>query len=157
MISTWHIGSCLDFVIRESPDLLAMGLEQIISLCPFFFFFPVLKIEFPGGSDSKVSAYNAGDLGLIPGLGRSPGEGNGNPLHTPAWKIPWTEQHGRLLLSLGSQRVGHDWVTSLTQRQTALTLHGFYEVWIQSIKGWHEAWQKVRDRRQSGKRWTPAS
>ena len=35
---------------------------------------------FPGGSDSKESACNAGDLGLIPGLGRSPGEGNGNPL-----------------------------------------------------------------------------
>ena len=37
-------------------------------------------IDFPGGSDGKVSAYNVGDLGLIPGLGRSPGEGNGNPL-----------------------------------------------------------------------------
>ena len=36
-------------------------------------------IDFPGGSDSKVSAYNAGDLGSIPGLGRSSGEGNGNP------------------------------------------------------------------------------
>ena len=35
---------------------------------------------FPGGSDGKASACNAGDLGLIPGLGRSPGEGNGNPL-----------------------------------------------------------------------------
>ena len=35
---------------------------------------------FPGGSDSKVSAYNAGDLGSIPGSGRSPGEGNGKPL-----------------------------------------------------------------------------
>ena len=35
---------------------------------------------FPGGSDGKVSAYNAGDLGSIPGSGRSPGEGNGNPL-----------------------------------------------------------------------------
>ena len=35
---------------------------------------------FPGGSDSKESACNAEDLGLIPGLGRSPGEGNGNPL-----------------------------------------------------------------------------
>ena len=34
----------------------------------------------PGGSDSKESACNAGDLGLIPGWGRSPGEGNGNPL-----------------------------------------------------------------------------
>ena len=34
----------------------------------------------PGGSDGKESACNVGDLGLIPGLGRSPGEGNGNPL-----------------------------------------------------------------------------
>ena len=36
--------------------------------------------DFPGGSDSKASVYNAGDPGSIPGLGRSPGEGNGNPL-----------------------------------------------------------------------------
>ena len=35
---------------------------------------------FPGGSDGKVSTYNAGDLGSIPGLGRSPREENGNPL-----------------------------------------------------------------------------
>ena len=35
---------------------------------------------FPGDSDGKVTACNAGDLGSIPGLGRSPGEGNGNPL-----------------------------------------------------------------------------
>ena len=35
---------------------------------------------FPGGSEGKVSAYNAGDPGSIPGSGRSPGEGNGNPL-----------------------------------------------------------------------------
>ena len=34
----------------------------------------------PGGSEGKVSAYNAGDPGSIPGSGRSPGEGNGNPL-----------------------------------------------------------------------------
>ena len=37
-------------------------------------------LGFPGGSEVKASASNAGDLGLIPGLGRSPGEGNGNPL-----------------------------------------------------------------------------
>ena len=37
-------------------------------------------MDFPGGSDSKVSAYNVGDPGSIPRLGRSPGEGNGNPL-----------------------------------------------------------------------------
>ena len=39
-----------------------------------------LVYGFPGGSDDKESAYNAGDLSLIPGLGRSPGEGNGSPL-----------------------------------------------------------------------------
>ena len=38
------------------------------------------EYDFPGGSDGKASVYNAGDLGLIPGSGRSAGEGNGNPL-----------------------------------------------------------------------------
>ena len=37
---------------------------------------------FPGDSDGKASAYNAGDPGSVLGLGRSPGEGNGNPLKT---------------------------------------------------------------------------
>ena len=63
--------------------------------------------DFPGGSDGKVSVYSARDPGSIPGLGRSPGEGNGNPLQYIAWKMPWTEEPGRLQ-SMGSQRVGHD-------------------------------------------------
>ena len=37
-------------------------------------------MDFPGGSEGKASAYNVGDLGSIPRLGRSSGEGNGNPL-----------------------------------------------------------------------------
>ena len=41
-----------------------------------------------GGSDSKESACNAGDLGLIPGLGRLPGEGNGNPLQYSCLENP---------------------------------------------------------------------
>ena len=47
-----------------------------------FKFYPLPNIigGFPGGSDGKASARNVGDLGLTPGLGRSPGEGNGNPL-----------------------------------------------------------------------------
>ena len=55
----------------------------------------------------KASACNAGDLGLIPGLGRSPGEGNGNPLQYSCLDNPmdggawWATVHG-------SQRVGHD-------------------------------------------------
>ena len=39
-----------------------------------------LNRDFPGGSDSKEFTYDAGDMGLIPRSGRSPGEGNGNPL-----------------------------------------------------------------------------
>ena len=43
------------------------------------------------------------DTGSVPGLGRSPGGGNGNPLQYLAWRIPWTEEPGRLQ-SLGLQR-----------------------------------------------------
>ena len=56
--------------------------------------------DFPGGSDGKASAYNAGDPGSIPGLGRSPGEGNGNPLQYSCLKNPmdrgawWATVHG---------------------------------------------------------------
>ena len=45
-----------------------------------FWFIATFYEGFPGGSDGKVSAWNGGDPGSIPGLGRSPGEGNGNPL-----------------------------------------------------------------------------
>ena len=51
---------------------------------------------FLGGSDSKESACNAGNLGSIPGLGRSPGEGNGNPLQYSSLENPWIEEPGRL-------------------------------------------------------------
>ena len=57
-----------------------------------------------GGSDGKASACNAGDSGSIPGLGRSPGEGNATHSSILAWRIPQTEEHGRLQ-SMGSQRV----------------------------------------------------
>ena len=60
----------------------------------------LLGIDFPGGSESKVSACSAGDWGSIPGLGRPPGEGNdnplqysclGNPMDREAW---WATVHG---------------------------------------------------------------
>ena len=47
-----------------------------------------LCLIFLGGSDKKVSAYNSGDLSSIPGLGRSPGEGNGNPLQCSCLENP---------------------------------------------------------------------
>ena len=52
--------------------------------------FSVLIISgFPAGSEVKASAWNSGDLGSIPGSGRSPGEGNGNPLENPMEGGAW--------------------------------------------------------------------
>ena len=48
----------------------------------------LLTRGFPGGSEVKASAYNVGDLGSIPGSGRSPGEGNGNPLQYSCLENP---------------------------------------------------------------------
>ena len=52
------------------------------------FDFLLLYSAFPGDSDGKASAYNAGDPGLIPGSGRSPGEGNGNLLQYSCLENP---------------------------------------------------------------------
>ena len=56
--------------------------------CPFITCYLWLLYSFPGGSDGKASACNAGDLGSIPGLGRSPGEGHGNPLQYSCLENP---------------------------------------------------------------------
>ena len=47
-----------------------------------------MLVDFPGGSDGKASAYSAGDLGLMPGSGRSSGEGNDNPLQYSCLENP---------------------------------------------------------------------
>ena len=51
---------------------------------------------FQGGSDGKESACDVGDSGLIPELGKSPGEGMGTHSSILTWKIPWTEEPGGL-------------------------------------------------------------
>ena len=68
----------------------------LIALTIYLYIF----ICIPGSSDDKASAYNAGDLGSIPGSGRSPGEGNGNPLQYSCLENPmdlgawWATIHG---------------------------------------------------------------
>ena len=74
---------------------------------PILVFAMMFTGPFSSGSDGKASAYNAGDLGSIPGSGRSPGEGNGNPLQYPCLENLMTEEPGELQ-SMGLQRVGHD-------------------------------------------------
>ena len=79
---------------------------QFIIKCPLFHIYASR-----GGSEDKKSACNAGDLGLISGWGRSPGEGNGNSFQYTCLENSmdrgtwWTT-------SVGSQRVGHDWATN---------------------------------------------
>ena len=64
--------------------------------------------DFPGGSDGKASVYSAGDLGLIPGSGRSPGGGHGNLAQFSCLENPMDREEPGGLQSMGSQRVGHD-------------------------------------------------
>ena len=76
---------------------------------------------------------NAGDLGLIPGLGRSLEKETATHSSTLAWKIPWTEKAGRLQ-SMGSQKVRCDLVTPLFLSsgiiKSCLVASFFYALWI---------------------------
>ena len=63
----------------------------------------------------KESAYNAGNPCSVPGLGRSPGEGNGNPLQYSGLGNPWTEETGGLQ-SMALLRVRHNLVTKQQQQ-----------------------------------------
>ena len=68
----YHSFISLLFISKKTSDRVNPLVHRLLHFS--------LVIFFPGGSDSKESACNAGDLGSIPGSGRSPGEGNGNPL-----------------------------------------------------------------------------
>ena len=91
-------------------------------------------MDFPGGSDSKASACNAGDPGSIPGLGRSPGGGNGNllqysclenPMDGGAW---WATIHG-----VAKSRT---WLNDLTfkQQQSPKDLNKFFKLNMKWLK-----------------------
>ena len=73
---------------------MVQAVQTVVLLSAFYL------MGFPGGSEVKVSACNVGDLGLIPGSGRSPGEGNGNPLQYSCLENPkdkgagWATVHG---------------------------------------------------------------
>ena len=83
--------------------------KHIHLFCCLFFNLYFSYSCFPGGSEAKASASNAGDLGLIPGSGRSPGEGNGNPLQYSCLEgySPWGREESdtteRLHFHFGSK------------------------------------------------------
>ena len=87
---TVHLGQA----IRERKEKSGgkMWLEcsegRNITLATSNSFWRQVQYKFPGGSDGKASVCNAGDLGSIPGSGRSPGERNGNPLQYSCLENP---------------------------------------------------------------------
>ena len=84
---------------HDWSDLAAAAVSFIFVL-PFHSFLLPSWWGFPGSSDGKASAYNAGDPGSVPGSGSSPGEGNGNPLQYSCLENPlergawWATVHG---------------------------------------------------------------
>ena len=78
----------------------------------------MIRQGFSSGSVVKDLSTNVEELGSIPGSGRSPEEGNGNPLQDSYLKkFPWTEEPG-MLQSMGSQRVRHNLATEHTHTHT---------------------------------------
>ena len=76
-INSWHI----DEETWKQCQTLFLGAPKSLQMV-------IAAMKFPGGSDGKVSACNAGDLASIPVWGRSPGEGNGNPLQHSCLENP---------------------------------------------------------------------
>ena len=73
----------------------------------------MLMKGFPSGTVIKNPPAKAGDLGSIPGLGRSPGGGNGNPFYYSCWRIPWVENPDQQQSTV-LQGTGYDLVTEQT-------------------------------------------
>ena len=98
------IPLCLDAVPCLCSPLIIPGGLNCVNLVKLELYFPE---GFPGGSVVENPPANAGDVGSIPGLGRSPGERNVNPLKYSCLEKPRTEEPGGLK-SMGSQTVRHD-------------------------------------------------
>ena len=110
------------------------------------------KYVLRGGSDGKASAYNVGDLGLIPGSGRSPGEGNGNPLQCSCLENPmdqgawWATIHG--VAKSQTRQWFH--FTSLHFKYGLLggsvvkNPPAMWETWVRSL-GWEDSFEKETD------------
>ena len=97
---------------------------------------------FSGGSDSKESACNVGEPGLIPGSGRSPEKGMTTYSSILAWRIPWIEEPGGLQ-STRSQRIRHDWETNGYRRWTQICIFAFFFLisgCLMSDSIWMKSW-----------------
>ena len=139
LFSDFKVGCFSSYyqVVRVLHKLWIQFLCQIHILWIFYwslcFFFHLLNgifwRGFPGGSDGKVSACNAGDLGLIPGSEDPLEKEMAIHSSTLVWKIPWMEEPDRLQ-SMGLQKVRHDWATSLSGKAD-----GWFKSWHHDGQG----------------------
>ena len=103
------LAACVEYLGKQKS-----GAEPWATCKAYYSLTPMHTMDFPGGSDGKVSAYNARDPGSIPTLGRSPREGNGNPLQYSCFENPmdggawWATVHG---------------VTESQTRRSSFTMH----------------------------------
>ena len=103
-----HAYICVS-ILFQAVDL--FSIQLCVSVNPKFLIEPQMShfVGFPGGSNSKESTCSAGNMGSIPGSGRSLEEGMATRSNILAWRIPWTEEPGGL--HPWHRRVGHDWAT----------------------------------------------
>ena len=147
---TFSNNCCHTIKILEGKVLNHVQSHYLFSYTPqFCFVFLCWPLDFLGGSDGKSSAYKVETQ--VPSLGREHPLEKEMAIHssTLAWKIPWTEERGRLQ-STGSQRVRHDWATLLSLftlhfltdsvlksdlwlRSTILTKKYFFEWWLKCV------------------------
>ena len=111
--------------------------KKLVSPVCVFTAFDNASVGFPDGSVVKNPFANAGESGLIPGSGRSPGVGNGNPLQYSCLGNPM-DRRASGLQSIRSQRVGHDLVTKHRQQQQCfykrtLNYYIYLYIWLSHL------------------------
>ena len=104
-----HVHACIGMCVVCIYVYVSDALMKVTS-SPSYNNYDIMTglISNPCGPDGKVSVYNVGDLGSIPGSGRFPGGGNGNPLQYSCLENPMDGGAWCRLLSMGSQRVRHN-------------------------------------------------
>ena len=106
-LTTWNLAGCLPLQFLPINAAHPRPSKDSPAAC-YRMCFPNYNCSASsGGSDGKACTCSAGDLGSIPGSGRSPGDRMAIPSSILGWRIPWTEEPGRQQ-SMGSQRFGHN-------------------------------------------------
>ena len=136
VVFAFLVSSSEDHELHKSRNAFPLCSQQngwhTMCVC---FFLTMCSIHIYGASQVALAVKNppanAGDIwdkGSIPGSGRSPGGGHGNPLQYSCWRIPWTKEPGGLQ-SMGSQRVRYDWsdLAGIRQAYTSTDWKDMYE------------------------------